>query len=99
MEKSFVVKNVNNPNFCGEDAGGVQFANGEATISDGRMASWFTEHDGYSVEEVGGDTNAALKKMRVEELKAYAAEKGIDLGDASKKEDILAKIAAAEASA
>lgn len=71
---------------------------GKATLDD-LYALHQVGYDGYSVEEVGGDTNAALKKMRVEELKAYAAEKGIDLGDASKKEDILAKIAAAEASA
>jgi hypothetical protein len=33
-----------------------------------------------------------IDKMTVEELKAYAAEKGIDLGDATKKADIRAAI-------
>ena len=34
--------------------------------------------------------------MKLEELKAYAAEKGIDLGDASKRDEIIEKIKAAE---
>ena len=36
-----------------------------------------------------------LDKMTVPQLKAYAAEKGIDLEGASRKDDIIAKIAAA----
>lgn len=50
--KKYIVKVENNPNFTGIDAGNVAFANGTATISDERMASWFNEHDGYSVEEI-----------------------------------------------
>ena len=34
--------------------------------------------------------------MTVQQLEAYAAEKGIDLEGASRKADIIAKIAAAE---
>lgn len=41
------------------------------------------------VEEATGNP---IDKMTVEELKAYAAEKGIDLGDATKKADIRASI-------
>ena len=37
-----------------------------------------------------------LDKMTVEELKDYAADKGIDLGDATKKADILETIKKAE---
>lgn len=37
-----------------------------------------------------------LKKMTVDELKEYAATNGIDLGEATKKADILAAIQAAE---
>lgn len=37
-----------------------------------------------------------IDKMTVDELKTYAAEHGIDLGDATKKNDILAKIEAAQ---
>ncbi len=40
-----------NPLFCGVGAGGVQFAHGEAVIESKRMAAWFTEHEGYEVEE------------------------------------------------
>lgn len=38
-----------------------------------------------------------IEKMKVTELQAYAKEKGIDLGDATKKNEILAKIKEAEA--
>ena len=38
-----------------------------------------------------------LEKRSLPELKKYAADKGIDLGEATKKEDILAAIAATEA--
>ena len=38
-----------------------------------------------------------LKKMKVEELQAYAKEKGIELDGATKKDEILAKIKEAEA--
>ena len=37
------------------------------------------------------------KSWKVDELKAYAGENSIDLGDATKKEDILAAITAASA--
>lgn len=33
-----------------------------------------------------------LEEMKVDELKAYAAEKNIDLGDAAKKNEIIEKI-------
>ena len=49
--KGWLVKVRNNPGFCGIGAGGVQFANGQATIESERMASWFREHKGYSVTE------------------------------------------------
>lgn len=38
-----------------------------------------------------------LADMKVDEIKAYAADKGIDLAGATKKADILAKIQEAEA--
>lgn len=49
--KNCKVKVVTNPNFCGIDAGGVQFAYGEAIVPEGRMADWFREHDGYEVTD------------------------------------------------
>jgi len=50
--KQYRTKVESNPNFCGTDAGGVQFAHSEAIINEGRMVDWFREHDGYTVEEV-----------------------------------------------
>jgi hypothetical protein len=41
----------------------------------------------------------AFTSMKLPELKAYAAEHGIDLGSARSKADVLAEIVAAEASA
>jgi len=49
--KKWLVKVVSNPNFCGIDAGGVQFAHGQAVISDARMAAWFRSHAGYEVTD------------------------------------------------
>ena len=51
-EKKYKVVNTVNPEFCGIDAGGVQFAHGEAIIPEGVMVSWFKEHYGYEVSEV-----------------------------------------------
>lgn len=49
--KKYLVKVAKNPEFCGIDAGGVQFAHGEAVVEDKRLVSWFKEHDGYEVSE------------------------------------------------
>ena len=54
--KYYVVKVKNNPNYCGEGAGGAQFAHGEAKITDEHLANWFREHDGYTVEAVADDS-------------------------------------------
>ena len=50
--KKYRIKVVSNPEFCGIDAGGVQFANGEAVIGEGTIVGWFKEHEGYEVTEV-----------------------------------------------
>lgn len=49
--KTYRVKVTENPNYCGEGAGGAQFAHGEALITSERLAEWFREHKGYEVEE------------------------------------------------
>lgn len=90
MAKKYIIKVESNPTFCGIDAGGVQFANGQAIINECPLVEWFREHEGYSVTE-----EYPLAAMKVEELKAYAAEKGIELGEATKKADIIAAIKAA----
>ena len=52
-EKMYRIRVKDNPNYCGIDAGGVQFAYGQAVITAGRMVDWFTEHgDFYTVEEL-----------------------------------------------
>lgn len=76
--------------FCGIGAAGVHFANGKAEIPEGWAVEWFKEH-GYTVTEKGVD----LSTMKVDDLKAYAAEKGIDISGATKKEEILEAIKAA----
>ena len=79
-------------NFCGVGAGGVQFAYGKAEVNEGWVLNWFKKH-GYKVTE----KSAELSGMKKDDLKAYAAEHGIDLTDIpDKKEDILAAIKAAE---
>ena len=57
--KSYKVKVVTNPDFCGVDAGGVQFAHGEAIVPEGRLLEWFREHDGYEVIVLEDSTEAA----------------------------------------
>lgn len=53
--KTFVVTVDDKPNYCGKGAGGAQFAQGKATITNERLASWFKEHKGYTVKEVKND--------------------------------------------
>lgn len=50
--KNYKIKVDSNPEFCGIDAGGVQFSHGEAIIPEGRLVDWFKEHEGYTVTEV-----------------------------------------------
>lgn len=52
------------------------------------------KHDLKNVEKADGG-EGSLEDMTVAELKAHAAENEIDLGDASKKADIIAAIEAA----
>lgn len=90
MAKKYIIKVEKNPAYCGIGAGGVQFANGQAVINECPLVNWYKEHAGYVVEE-----EDPFASMKVEELKAYAAEKEIDLGEATKRADILAIIKAA----
>ena len=49
--KTYIVTVTGNPNYCGEGAGGAQFANGKARITSAHLARWFREHAGYEVAE------------------------------------------------
>ena len=56
-DKMYKITVKSNPKYCGIDAGGVQFAHGEAIIPDGRMVEWFKEHEeGYHVAEIEQST-------------------------------------------
>lgn len=70
-EKTYLVTVNGNPAYCGVGAGGAQFAHGNATITDDRMASWFQEHEGYTVTEVtdksgSSGNNSGNKKKETE---------------------------------
>lgn len=56
--KTYVVSVVDNSNYCGEGAGGAQFAHGKAVINSERLAAWYKEHKGYKVEENTVETKA-----------------------------------------
>ncbi len=50
--------------------------------------------EGLEAKLIDGDEDDAedLTKLKVDELKAFAEAKGIDLGDATRKDDIIAAI-------
>lgn len=50
--KKYKIEVVSNREYCGIDAGGVQFAHGEAIIDNPVMAAWFSEHEGYRVTSI-----------------------------------------------
>ena len=50
---------------------------------------------GFNLVDAGERSETPDKAWKVAELKAHADENGIDLGDATKKDDILAAIEAA----
>lgn len=64
--KEYIVTVKENPSYCGEGAGGAQFAHGSARITDDWLAEWFRTHDGYIVESIMEDpedlTDASDKK-------------------------------------
>lgn len=57
--KTYIVTVNDNPNFCGIGAGGAQFAQGKATVTNERLANWFRVHDGYTVTELKAAGEAA----------------------------------------
>ena len=69
----YKIKTTNIEDFTGIDAGGVAFANGEAKITDARMAEWFREHEGYAVERID---EAAEKEEEPKEEKSKKAKAG-----------------------
>lgn len=73
----------------------VAFAAGAGETDSDYLAERFREK-GLSVEAESTSTQKPVNKMTVDELKAYAAEKGIALPDDGLKADLLAAIEASE---
>lgn len=96
-----------NDKFNGKRAG-VAFVDGKAETDDESAIRYFAKH-GYKVEgkakkaprtapavpKVEDAATDPLAGLTVEDLRALAAEQDIDLGEATKKDDIKAVIAAA----
>lgn len=67
----------------------IRFTDGVAETDDTNVANKL-KNLGYKVE--GESEKIDLSEMSVKELKAYANDKGIDIGDAMKKIDIITMI-------
>lgn len=81
MAKKYIIKVETNPSFCGIDAGGVQFANGQAIIEECPLLNWFREHEGYSVEAVAEEADKEAAEAVAEEkttAKKSAAKKAAE---------------------
>ena len=77
----YIIKVETNPTFCGIDAGGVQFANGQAIIEECPLLNWFREHEGYSVEAVAEEADKEAAEAVAEEkttAKKSAAKKSAE---------------------
>lgn len=61
MKKAYLVT-VQNKQYCGVDAGGVQFANGKAMVPEGRILDWFRDTEGYEVEELKDEDEDSKKE-------------------------------------
>lgn len=72
----------------------VAFTNGIGETDDRHLIDWF-KSNGYEVEEPEESKEpekTGFEEMTVEELQAYAEEKGIDLGKSTSQAGILKKI-------
>jgi len=74
----------------------VTFVNGVGETDKPHLIDWF-KSKGYKVEEPDKDDGLELENMDVDELKVYAEEKGIDIGQSTSQKGILKKILEAEA--
>lgn len=88
-----------NPKFTGTRAG-IKFVDGVGETDDEKIVGQLRRL-GYIVEDEPdeGEDGNPLAGLKVDELRAHAAELGVDLGDASKKADIIAVLEAATAQA
>lgn len=87
-DKTYIISVEKNAEYCGEGAGGAQFARGKATITSDRLANWYKEHDGYKVEEVKASESAEApdkKEDKAAEKVAEKAEKAEESKEPAKK--------------
>lgn len=90
-----VTKKPKTPNIIWDNAAKkplCKFVKGKYETNDKAIADKL-KGMGYIVE---GEVDETLDEMKVDELKAYAAEHNIDLGEAKNKADILKAIEEAE---
>ena len=76
----------------------VRFVDGKAEV-DEKTADALKKMDGYSFEfseSEGGAGDDVFAGLSIDELKAYAAEHGIDIGRSTSASGIIEKIKAAE---
>ncbi|MFJ6386443.1 hypothetical protein ACIQJT_02420 [Streptomyces sp. NPDC091972] len=76
------------PGQCSEERAVELLDGGYAVLADEDLAAAAPQAE----EPVDTGADKPLEKRTVEQLKAFAADNGIDLGDASKKAEILDKI-------
>ena len=79
-----------NKQYSGISAG-IGFVNGVGESNDPHLLLWFKEH-GYEVEKVETEESSEFDNMTIDELKAYAEEKKIDIGQSTSQKGILKKI-------
>ena len=93
-----------NKSYTGVSAS-VAFCNGEGNTNNSVLIDWFRKHGYEVIEDVAeelkvpqqdDEVKKQLSEMDIEELKAYAEEKGIDIGKATSASGILEKINEAE---
>ena len=80
-----------NKQYAGISAG-VGFINGVGECTDPYVIDWF-KSKGYTVEESEVEPEkTGFEEKTVDELKAYAEENGIDIGQSTSQKGILKKI-------
>lgn len=80
-----------NKQYAGISAG-VGFINGVGECTDPYVIDWF-KSKGYTVEESEVESEkTGFEEKTVDELKAYAEENGIDIGQSTSQKGILKKI-------
>ncbi len=79
-----------NKDYIGTSAG-VAFVNGVGETTDPYLLEWFEQH-GYEVEGEIIEQPSEFDGKTVEELKAYAAENDIDIGNSTSAKGIIKKI-------